>query len=834
MEVKAYSLAILGNSGVGKTSLSNRIIQNEFNKDEEETKGAEYFQKIFFYKGQTIKLDIYGTSGKEKFKKIAKYLYKDARSIFIMYKVNDRKSFEDLTKYIDNIRQNSVENPIIYIIGNFSDVSKESREVSFSDLKNFAQEEEFKYFEISCKTNAGINDLINELTTDILITGKWYISKIFKDLGDNAPEKNEKENEKLKKHLKNFLKEKKSNLIRCPACEKLLIVRFKTMFNEVSFICNNINCKFEKSVPITKVDKFMEDMISRIICNDCKKKGIEKYKLYYCPECKEYLCNSCEKNHEKKVKATHELFQYFFMDITCFNHSKKAIGFCKTCKLRFCSKCNKNHKKHEFIYFDDLIEQLTKENKDNIQKERKILNEFKNNCEDCIKTLKKIMDNFISIKEKEIKLKELLLFQLSNIQYNYELIDSVKNLRYIKTIKYDKNSDWDQKITDIFEVLGHPIQIKNINITKNKNNYVIPEKIRIGLDIQAPLEVEQKDITDICNMNNNKYMGVSYSNGSLELYDDNLIVNKNPFSIFQIMEIGQSINSIQKSTRNLNNVFVCGKYRIKNIEFYDNYKTYKTINEIVDEYKTFTLCLEQNFYYLTCDVFNKIEIFSKESKKLADISDCIDPSGSKHIISLNEISNDKIYITFNRISEANEGVLTSRSSLSNFDDMTLDFSVTMNIVKQQIDIGTKIIEFKNNRIKREFILPYKQDIIGVLNDSLILIRDEINGSVILFDVSTFKNSQRFYWDLGGKPIYIGILNKRVNLIDFILVDDQMNLFQNIYDKETKTITQIFGLKNQNKSLECDSETLKKGKIIQNPFKNVINYIGNNDFIVVNY
>ena len=158
----------------------------------------------------------------------------------------------------------------------------------------------------------------------------------------------------------------------------------------------------------------------------------------------------------------------------------------------------------------------------------------------------------------------------------------------------------------------------------------------------------------------------------------------------------------------------------------------------------------------------------------------------------------------------------------------------MNIVKQQIDIGTKIIEFKNNRIKREFILPYKQDIIGVLNDSLILIRDEINGSVILFDVSTFKNSQRFYWDLGGKPIYIGILNKRVNLIDFILVDDQMNLFQNIYDKETKTITQIFGLKNQNKSLECDSETLKKGKIIQNPFKNVINYIGNNDFIVVNY
>ena len=834
MEVKAYSLALLGDSGVGKTSFSNRIIQNIFTTNENETIGAEYFQKIFFYNGQSIKLDIYGTSGNEKYKKISKYLYKDARSIFIMYKINDRNTFEDLSKYLENIRQYSVENPIIYIIGNFSDSTKESREVSLDDLKNFAMEEELKYFEISCKTGSGINEIINELTKDILITGKWYISKIFKDLADISQlEKNDKENERLKKHLKNFVKEKKANLIRCPNCEKLLIIRFKTMFNEVSFFCNNNNCKYEKSVLISNIDKFMEESFNRIVCSECKKKGNEKYKLSYCPLCKLYLCNNCEKNHEKKIKAVHDLCPYYFMDISCYTHSKKNIGYCKVCKHSFCSKCNNEHKKHEFMYFDDFIEQLTKENKDNIQKEKSILNEFKNNCDDFIQTLKKTTDNFIKIKEKEIKLKEQLLFQLSNIQYNYELIESVRNLRYIKKIKYDKNSDWDQKITDIFEVLGLPIQIKSINITKNKNNSVIPEKIKIGLDIEAPLEGESKDITDICSMNNNKYMGVSYSNGSLELYD-NLIVSKNPLSIFQIMETDQSINSIKQSSRNLNNFFVCGQYRIKNIEFYDNYKTYKTISEIVDEDKNFSLCLEQNYFYLTCDTSNKIQIYSKENKKLEDISDCIDPTGSKHILSFNEITNDKIYITFNRISEANEGVLQGRNSSSNLDDMTLDFSVTMNIVKQQVDIGTKIIELKNNRIKRDYLLPTKQEIIGVLNESLILIRDEINGSVTLFDVSTFKNSQRFYWDLGGKPIYIGILNKRVHLIDFILVDDRMNIFQNIYDEESKTITQISGLKNHNESLELDPEALKRGKIIQNPFKSVINYIGFNDFIVVNY
>ena len=172
--------------------------------------------------------------------------------------------------------------------------------------------------------------------------------------------------------------------------------------------------------------------------------------------------------------------------------------------------------------------------------------------------------------------------------------------------------------------------------------------------------------------------------------------------------------------------------------------------------------------------------------------------------------------------------------LNDIEDMTLDLTENGNTVKHQIDLGTKIIELNYNRIKREYLLPNKQEILGVLNDNLILIRDDLNGSVILFDVKSFKNTQRFYWDLGGKPIYIGILNKRINLIDFILIDDNMNIFQNIYDEETRGITQISGLKNKNEGLEMDKESLKRGKIIQNPFKNVVNYIGDNDFIVINY
>jgi len=90
-----------------------------------------------------------------------------------------------------------------------------------------------------------------ELTKEIIVIGKWYISKIFKDLGDfTALEK--AENDKLKKHLKNFIKDKKPNFLRSQACDRLFIARFKTMFNEVSFICNN--CKFETNVPFSRLD----------------------------------------------------------------------------------------------------------------------------------------------------------------------------------------------------------------------------------------------------------------------------------------------------------------------------------------------------------------------------------------------------------------------------------------------------------------------------------------------------------------------------------------------------------------------------------------------------
>ena len=156
---------------------------------------------------------------------------------------------------------------------------------------------------------------------------------------------------------------------------------------------------------------------------------------------------------------------------------------------------------------------------------------------------------------------------------------------------------------------------------------------------------------------------------------------------------------MHKSKRNVNNYYICGPNKIKLIEFYDNYKSQKTLNELFDKDKNFILCLEQDNFLITSDVNNKIILYSKDNKLLKEISDCIDKTCKKNILSLNEITNNLIYIIYNK-AEGNEEENISRNCSMQFDsnEYTLDFGSVvinqidgMNETKELIELGSKII-----------------------------------------------------------------------------------------------------------------------------------------------
>ena len=104
-------IALIGDAGVGKTSIAMRYANNEFKDDYASTGGAAYSTKTIQTETQTIHLDIWDTAGQEKFRSLAKVFYKNAAICVLVYEITRRASFEELQKFwIEEIKANASKN----------------------------------------------------------------------------------------------------------------------------------------------------------------------------------------------------------------------------------------------------------------------------------------------------------------------------------------------------------------------------------------------------------------------------------------------------------------------------------------------------------------------------------------------------------------------------------------------------------------------------------------------------------------------------------------------------------------------------------------------------
>ena len=95
-------VVLLGESGVGKTCIISRYINDTFDENGMSTTGARYaWKNMTFdeYGGRSIKFDIWDTAGQEKYRALTKIFYKDASIAILVYDITRRESFEELRKY---------------------------------------------------------------------------------------------------------------------------------------------------------------------------------------------------------------------------------------------------------------------------------------------------------------------------------------------------------------------------------------------------------------------------------------------------------------------------------------------------------------------------------------------------------------------------------------------------------------------------------------------------------------------------------------------------------------------------------------------------------------
>ena len=95
-------VVLLGESGVGKTCIIARFINNTFEENLISTTGASYAGKTMTfdeYDGKSIRFEIWDTAGQEKYRSLTKIFYKDAGAAILVYDITRKESYEEIQKY---------------------------------------------------------------------------------------------------------------------------------------------------------------------------------------------------------------------------------------------------------------------------------------------------------------------------------------------------------------------------------------------------------------------------------------------------------------------------------------------------------------------------------------------------------------------------------------------------------------------------------------------------------------------------------------------------------------------------------------------------------------
>ena len=195
-DIPRYKVTIIGESGVGKTCLLSRFINDKYDDDILSNLCALYTSKELEYEDLgkiKIQLDIWDTAGEEKFRSISKVFYKDTDAAILVYDCTDRRSFEEMKNYwYKELKERAPESIIIAIAVSKCDLI-EDEEVSEEEGRNFAKEIGAIFKATSALSGVGIMELFKAI-------GYKLLDPNF-NLDEPKKEISEEEKEKIRKSI---------------------------------------------------------------------------------------------------------------------------------------------------------------------------------------------------------------------------------------------------------------------------------------------------------------------------------------------------------------------------------------------------------------------------------------------------------------------------------------------------------------------------------------------------------------------------------------------------------------------------------------------------------
>eukprot|EP00448_Togula_jolla_P002947 CAMPEP_0170620232 /NCGR_PEP_ID=MMETSP0224-20130122/27947_1 /TAXON_ID=285029 /ORGANISM="Togula jolla, Strain CCCM 725" /LENGTH=204 /DNA_ID=CAMNT_0010946389 /DNA_START=25 /DNA_END=639 /DNA_ORIENTATION=+ len=164
-----FKLLIIGDSGVGKSSILLRFCDDEFNEKQASTIGVDFKTKFMQVRGKKLKLALWDTAGQERFRTLTSSYYRGAQGIILVFDCTQRSTFEHVKFWQDEVRKYSTnQDAILMLVANKVDLA--DPEVTRAEGEEFAFANSMMFIEASAKTRQGIKQAFEEVVFKILDT----------------------------------------------------------------------------------------------------------------------------------------------------------------------------------------------------------------------------------------------------------------------------------------------------------------------------------------------------------------------------------------------------------------------------------------------------------------------------------------------------------------------------------------------------------------------------------------------------------------------------------------------------------------------------------------
>eukprot|EP00998_Keelungia_sp_KM082_P007962 NODE_4148_length_811_cov_56.350877_g4125_i0.p1 GENE.NODE_4148_length_811_cov_56.350877_g4125_i0~~NODE_4148_length_811_cov_56.350877_g4125_i0.p1 ORF type:complete len:225 (+),score=64.62 NODE_4148_length_811_cov_56.350877_g4125_i0:60-677(+) len=164
-------VVLIGDSGVGKSSLLLRFSDDMFDSNYIATIGVDFRISTVERANKIVKLQLWDTAGQERFKTITQSYYRGAHAVGVCFDTTDLESFDHIQNWLRDVDNYSQQDVAIILVGTKADLVTK-RAVPQSEVQAFADAHKFKYVETSAKNNTAVDSAFMTLVDEVLAQRK--------------------------------------------------------------------------------------------------------------------------------------------------------------------------------------------------------------------------------------------------------------------------------------------------------------------------------------------------------------------------------------------------------------------------------------------------------------------------------------------------------------------------------------------------------------------------------------------------------------------------------------------------------------------------------------